>query len=69
MRYSCKMTTPIAKQELLENTKQTILLNAKIEFAELIRDLEGNEDLQELADYLFNDGFERLSSVIYHPYA
>jgi len=56
------MTTPITKQELLENTKQTILLNAKKEFVELIRELDGDEDLQELADYLFNNGFERLSS-------
>jgi len=56
------MDAQMVKQELLENTKQTILLNAKLEFAKLIEELEGDEDLQGLAEYLFNEGFERLSS-------
>lgn len=50
------------KQNLLASTKQTILVQSRIEFTELLKDLDGKEELQEIAEYLLVNGFDRLAS-------
>lgn len=50
------------KQILLQNTHQTIMVNSQNEFSQLLYKLGGNEDLQEVGQYLFEEGYRRLSS-------
>lgn len=49
-------------QLLLKNTSQTILFNVQEEFSKLLEQLDGNEDLKDVAKYFFEEGFRRLSS-------
>ena len=49
-------------QMLLQNTNQTILYNAQKEFSKQLEQLGGNEDLQKVGEYFFEDGYRRLSS-------
>lgn len=50
-------------QMLLQNTNQTILYNAQKEFSKQLEQLGGNEDLQNVGEYFFEEGYRRLSSA------
>src|SRR3989338_1351700 len=57
-----KMVSEEFKGILLQNTQNTIILNAQNEFTKLLDKLDGNEELQKIAQHLFDEGFRRLSS-------
>ncbi|WP_143744122.1 hypothetical protein [Methanohalophilus portucalensis] len=50
------------KEVLLQNTQQTIMLNSQNEFSYLLDKIGGNEDLQDVGQYLFEEGYRRLAS-------
>lgn len=62
MEHLIKMPAEEIKAILLQNTQNTILQNANTEFTELLQKLNGNEELQQIAQHLFEEGFRRLSS-------
>jgi hypothetical protein len=52
------------KRKLLENTKKVVLFNTKAEFNKQISKLE-HEELADIGQYLFEEGFRRISSTSY----
>jgi hypothetical protein len=61
-----KLDQKVLNQLLLQNTSQTILYNTKLEFSKLLTQLDGNEDLQKIGSYFFEEGYRRLSSQDKH---